>query len=70
MPRKSFAAVPDRPRKSPLRVAAGTPHLAQTLARRVDETGQTWTELEVLAAAHGLQERSLDAMYDAVSPRC
>jgi Fic family protein len=39
---------------------------AQTLARRVAEAGQTWGELEMLAAAHGLQERSLDAMYDAV----
>lgn len=39
---------------------------AQTLARRVAEAGQTWGELETLAAAHGLQERSLDAMYDAV----
>jgi len=39
---------------------------AQTLARRVAEAGQTWGELEALAATHGLQERTLDAMYDAV----
>jgi len=39
---------------------------AQTLARRVAEAGQTWAELEALTAEHGLQERTLDAMYDAV----
>jgi Fic family protein len=39
---------------------------AQTLARRVDEAGQTWAELEALATTRGLQERTLDAMYDAV----
>jgi Fic family protein len=39
---------------------------AQTLARRVNEAGQTWVELEALTAEHGLPERALDAMYDAV----
>jgi Fic family protein len=39
---------------------------AQTLARRVAEAGQTWAELETLAATHRLHERTLDAMYDAV----
>jgi Fic family protein len=39
---------------------------AQTLARRVDEAGQTWAELETLAATRALNERTLDAMYDAV----
>jgi Fic family protein len=39
---------------------------AQTLARRVAEAGQTWAELEALAATRGLQERTLDPMYDAV----
>ena len=39
---------------------------AQTLARRVAEAGQTWGELEALAATGGLHERTLDAMYDAV----
>jgi Fic family protein len=39
---------------------------AQTLARRVAEAGQTWVELEALTAGHGLHERTLDAMYDAV----
>jgi Fic family protein len=39
---------------------------AQTLARRVAEAGQTWAELEALAATGGLHERTLDAMYDAV----
>jgi Fic family protein len=39
---------------------------AQTVARRVAEAGQTWNELEELAARHGLPERTLDAMFDAV----
>jgi hypothetical protein len=39
---------------------------AQTLARRVAEASQTWVELEALTAEHGLHERTLDAMYDAV----
>jgi Fic family protein len=39
---------------------------AQTLARRIAEAGQTWAELETLAATSGLHERTLDAMYDAV----
>jgi Fic family protein len=39
---------------------------AQTLARRVREAGQTWTELDTLATEHGLQERVMDAMFDAV----
>jgi Fic family protein len=39
---------------------------AQTLARRVAEAGQTWAELEELTAEHGLHERALDPMYDAV----
>jgi Fic family protein len=39
---------------------------AQTVARRVDEARQTWSELDVLAQEHGLPERTLDAMFDAV----
>lgn len=39
---------------------------AQTLARRVAEAGQTWVELEALTAEHGLAERTMDAMYEAV----
>ncbi len=39
---------------------------AQTLARRVAEVGQTWVELEALTAEHGLAERTMDAMYEAV----
>jgi len=38
---------------------------AQTVARRVTEAGQTWSELEELATRHGLPERSTDAMFDA-----
>jgi hypothetical protein len=39
---------------------------AQTVARRVSEAGATWDELERLAARHGLPERALDPMFDAV----
>ena len=40
MPRKSFAAVPDRPHKSPLRVAAGSPPLATIGRPPAEMTGQ------------------------------
>lgn len=39
---------------------------AQTMARRVDEARRTWDELDALAREHGLPERTLDAMFDAV----
>jgi Fic family protein len=39
---------------------------AQTVARRVAEAGATWGELAQLAAEHGLPERAVDAMFDAV----
>ena len=39
---------------------------AQTVARRVDEAGRTWIELDQLAALHGLADRTIDAMFDAV----
>ncbi len=39
---------------------------AQTVARRADEARQTWSELDALAQKHGLPERALDAMFDAV----
>jgi Fic family protein len=39
---------------------------AQTVARRVEEAGPTWTELDQLAAEHGLPDRTIDAMFDAV----
>jgi len=39
---------------------------AQTVARRVDEAGRTWTELEKLVSDHHLPERTTDAMFDAV----
>src|ERR1700722_8805380 len=38
---------------------------AQTVARRVNEAGATWDEIEQLAAEHGLPERGLDALFDA-----
>ena len=39
---------------------------AQTVRRRVDEARETWSELDTLAQEHGLPERTLDAMFDAV----
>jgi Fic family protein len=39
---------------------------AQTVARRVEEAGVTWTELDALLAEHDLPERALEAMFDAV----
>jgi Fic family protein len=39
---------------------------AQTVARRVDEAGRTWIELDQLVADHHLPERTPDAMFDAV----
>src|SRR6202011_2962763 len=39
---------------------------AQTVARRVEEAGRTWTELDQLVTGHGLPERTTDAMFDAV----
>jgi Fic family protein len=39
---------------------------AQTVARRVAEAGDTWGELDQLIAMHGLPERTLDALFDAV----
>ena len=39
---------------------------AQTVARRVDEARQTWGELDALVTEHGLPERTMDAMFDAV----
>ncbi len=39
---------------------------AQTVARRVDEAAVTWAELDRLAAEHGLPDRAIDAMFDAV----
>ena len=39
---------------------------AQTVARRVDEAGRTWIELDQLITDHHLPERTADAMFDAV----
>ncbi len=39
---------------------------AQTVARRVDEAGSTWIELDHLTTSHHLPERTTDAMFDAV----
>jgi Fic family protein len=39
---------------------------AQTMARRVNEAGMTWVELEDLRMEHSLPERTMEAMFDAV----
>jgi Fic family protein len=39
---------------------------AQTVARRVGEAGTTWHELDELIVEHGLPERTMDALFDAV----
>ncbi len=39
---------------------------AQTVARRAAEAAVTWAELDQLAAEHGLQDRVIDAMFNAV----
>ena len=39
---------------------------AQTVARRVEEAGATWIELDQLVSEHDLPERVVDAMFDAV----
>lgn len=39
---------------------------AQTVARRVQEAGETWSELDGLITRYRLPERSTDAMFEAV----
>ncbi len=39
---------------------------AQTVARRVEEAGTTWAELDYLINQHKLPERTMDALFDAV----
>jgi Fic family protein len=39
---------------------------AQTVARRVDEAAETWTDLDRLLSEHDLPERMMEAMFDAV----
>ena len=39
---------------------------AQTVARRVEEASATWSELDHLIRQHGLHERMMDVMFDAV----
>ncbi|MFI9553412.1 Fic family protein [Nonomuraea endophytica] len=39
---------------------------AQTVAQRVKEAGTTWVALDALTTEHGLPERVMDAMFDAV----
>jgi Fic family protein len=38
----------------------------QTVARRVDEAGLTWAELNQLITEHGLPDRTMEAIFDAV----
>ncbi|ANC32163.1 Fic family protein [Isoptericola dokdonensis] len=39
---------------------------AQTLQRRFDEAVRTWQAIDELIARHGVQERTADALFDAV----
>jgi Fic family protein len=39
---------------------------AQTMARRVDEAGETWSDLDRLLAEYDLPDRTMEAMFDAV----
>lgn len=39
---------------------------AMTLQRRIRDSERVWTELEVLTERHGLPERTIHAMFDAV----
>jgi Fic family protein len=39
---------------------------AQTIARRVEEAGKTWVELDELIAEHSLPERMADVLFEAV----
>ena len=39
---------------------------AQTVARRVDEADETWTDLDRILTEHDLPERMMEAMFDAV----
>jgi Fic family protein len=39
---------------------------AQTVARRVEEAAITWRELDQLIAKHGLPDRTMDVLFDAV----
>jgi Fic family protein len=39
---------------------------AQTVARRVDEAGKTWIDLDQLLTEHNLPERMMEATFDAV----
>lgn len=39
---------------------------AQTIARRVEEAGITWVELDRLVTSHGLPERTMEALFDSV----
>jgi len=48
------------------RMARALATLAQTVARRIDEAGETWTDLDRLVTEHDLPERTMEAMFDAV----
>ena len=39
---------------------------AQTVARRVEEAGATWIDLDQIRTEHRLPERAMEAMFDAV----
>jgi hypothetical protein len=58
MPRKSFSAVPDRPRKSPLRVAAGSPQLAAIGRPPAELTGQQLRAMMISEFGQWLRSRT------------
>jgi Fic family protein len=59
---------PERDARPWLRFAL-TGHLRQalTLQRRIRDSERVWTELEAVIARHGLPERMIHAMFDAVT---
>ncbi len=59
---------PDRDTRPWLRfVLTAHLHQALTLQRRIRDSERIWTELEAVVARHGLAERTIHAMFDAVS---
>jgi integrase/recombinase XerD len=58
MPRKISTAVPDRPRKSPLRVAAGIPHLAAIGRPAASMTGEQLRAMMISEFCQWLRSRT------------
>jgi integrase/recombinase XerD len=58
MPRKTSTAAPDRPRKSPLRVAAGSPQLAAIGRPPAEMTGQQLRAMMISEFGQWLRSRT------------